>query len=118
MVYLYDRNKIKRIMNIGVLIILVFNSAFCIAQQGNINIKVSSIKDMKGNIYAYLYSSKDGFPVEPSKADKFKTVKVDAQTVTITFNNIKYGYYAVSVYHDEDSNGKMKIGRASCRERV
>lgn len=90
-----------------VLLTLIFNSIFCLAQTGDLHINVSGISSSQGIIYVFLYSSEDGFPVDLSKADKFIKAKIASQSASVSFDNIKYGYYAISVYHDEDSSGKI-----------
>jgi len=74
---------------------------------GNLTIKIAGVKDLKGDIHAFIYSSKDGFPVDLSKVAESKMVKANTQILTLKFSNIKHSFYAVSVYHDKDSNGRV-----------
>jgi len=85
----------------------MINSTYSCAQVGNLTIKIAGVKDLKGDIHAFIYSSKDGFPVDLSKAAESKMVKANTQTLTLKFTNIKHGFYAVSAYHDKDSNGRI-----------
>ena len=90
-----------------VLISLIFNSISCLAQTGDLHIDVSGISSSQGIIYVFLYSSEDGFPVDLSKAEKLIQARIESQAVSVSFDNIKYGYYAISIYHDQDSNGEI-----------
>ena len=87
--------------------VFVLVSAVVFAQQYTLTVNITGIKSIKGDIYGYLYTSKDGFPIEISKANKFKKVKVSKKSLSVSFKDITYGTYAVSVYHDIDANGKI-----------
>ncbi len=90
-----------------VIISLILNSISCLAQTGDLRVDISDINSELGNIYVFLYSSEDGFPVDLSKAKKFIQARIESQGASVSFDNIKYGYYAISVYHDQDSNGEI-----------
>ena len=93
--------------NIVFLIVLVFSSVIGSAQNNTLTVNITGISDIKGDIYIYLYTSEKGFPIEISKANKFKKVKVSKKSLSVSFKDITYGTYAVSVYHDIDANGKI-----------
>jgi uncharacterized protein (DUF2141 family) len=94
----------KRIVFI---IVFVLVSAVVFAQQNTLTVNITGIKSIKGDIYVYLYTSEDGFPIKISKANGFKKAKVISNSVTVYFKNLKQGTYAVSVYQDIDTNGKI-----------
>ena len=77
------------------------------AQQNALTINITGINSIKGNVYVYLYTSEEGFPIEVSKANRFKKAEVVSNSVTVIFENLKPGIYAVSVYQDIDANGKI-----------
>jgi len=87
--------------------VFVLVSAVVFAQQYTLTVNITGIKSIKGEIYVYLYTSEDGFPIKISKANSFKNAKVISNTVTVYFKNLKPGIYAVSVYQDIDTNGKI-----------
>jgi len=94
----------KRIIFIMVFVLV---SAVVFAQQYTLTISITGIKSIKGDIYVYLYTSEDGFPIEISKANRFKKYKVTKNSMTAHFKNLESGTYAVSVYQDIDTNGKI-----------
>ncbi len=104
MVYVFEYNIVTKFI---IFFTIMINSTYSCAQVGNLTIKIAGVKDLKGDIHAFIYSSKDGFPVDLSKAAESKMVKANTQTLTLKFSNIKHGFYAVSVYHDKDSNGRV-----------
>ena len=87
--------------------VFVLVNAVVFAQQYTLTVNITGISDNKGDIYIYLYTSKKGFPIEISKANKVKKVKVSKKSLSVSFKDIAYGTYAVSVYHDIDANGKI-----------
>jgi uncharacterized protein (DUF2141 family) len=89
------------------IIVIVLLSVVAIAQQNTLSVSISGIIDVKGNIYVYLYTSEEGFPMEIEQAISFKKIRLTKTSVTTNFYKLKKGTYAVSVYHDIDSNGKI-----------
>lgn len=84
-------------------IILSFLSAAVMAQS-KIEVKVTNIREPKGNILIALFNNEGDFL---EKAVQSKTIKADGKTVTILFENLAAGDYAVSVIHDENGNGEL-----------
>jgi uncharacterized protein (DUF2141 family) len=61
----------------------------------------------KGQIFCALYSSADGFPKESQKAIRRQTSSISDKKASCEFSGIVPGTCAVSVFHDENSNGKL-----------
>jgi uncharacterized protein (DUF2141 family) len=73
------------------------------AQAATITVHVATFKPVKGLMLCRLYSGPSGFPGgKPFQAEKWVTV-TDV-TATCTFANVKPGIYAVSLFHDANSN--------------
>ena len=87
--------------------ILLSVSAVVFAQQNTLTVNITGINSIKRNVYVYLYTSEEGFPIEISKASGFKKLKVTKNSMTVYFKNLKSGTYAISVYQDIDTNGKI-----------
>jgi uncharacterized protein (DUF2141 family) len=75
---------------------------------GNIEIRITGLRNTKGKVSVNLFNKVDGFPDDPMKSFGWKSVKIVPDTVVIFFEELPYGNYAVSVLHDENSNGKME----------
>jgi uncharacterized protein (DUF2141 family) len=71
--------------------------------QGSIEVKVTDIREAKGDVRVGLFKE-DGFL---EKAIDGKVVKASGDGVTVVFENLPEGDYAVSVLHDENGNGEM-----------
>ena len=76
------------------------------AQTGTIDVEISGINDPKGLMSIGLYSDEKGFP-DDGKEYKGTDVNVTGQTVVYTFKDVPLGTYAIAIFHDTNSNGKL-----------
>ena len=86
--------------------IFVFFVSMAYAQTGTINVEISGVEDPKGLMSIGLYSDEKGFP-DDGKEYKGTDVEVTGQTVVHTFNDVPFGTYAIAIFHDTNSNGKL-----------
>jgi len=75
---------------------------------GNIEIRITGLRNANGKISVNIFNKADGFPGDPMKSFGWKTMKVVPDTIVMVFQDLPYGSYAVSVLHDENSNGIME----------
>jgi uncharacterized protein (DUF2141 family) len=85
-------------------IAIVFISQACVYAQGKLQVKVTNIKAAKGSIRIGLFNSEESFLKD---AVLGKVVKASADEVTVVFDNLKSGEYALSVIHDENGNEQL-----------
>jgi uncharacterized protein (DUF2141 family) len=72
-----------------------------------IKVTVTNFRSAKGEGFLALYSSKDGYPLDPAKAlEKLKSPIENGQA-TFDLKYIKPGSYALIAMHDENRNGRM-----------
>ena len=74
------------------------------AQTYNLTVMVTNIKSLKGEIKIGVYNNKASFP---NKEDMYKslTLKVNRYSETFIIKDLPKGYYAVALFHDENSDG-------------
>lgn len=85
-------------------IVLLIFTGNLFAQTGTIELTVSGINPKKGkNIQIALYD-KASFLKDINLQ---KTVRAKGKEITIEFNDIEVGKYAIAVFQDENSDGKM-----------
>jgi uncharacterized protein (DUF2141 family) len=81
------------------------------AQSGTatLTIRVTGARNARGRIALAVFRSQGGFPGDSSKAIWTQQADIGAQTRSAQFvlEAIPYGVYAVSVFHDENMNGKL-----------
>ena len=66
-----------------------------------------ALRNNNGQVSCCLYSSADGFPKEARKAVAHIVAPIYEQKAVCEFPGIAPGTYAVSMFHDENSNGKL-----------
>jgi len=77
------------------------------AQNSSLEVTVSNIKSAKGDIRIGLFT-KEEFLKTPFAG---KIAKASPDGVTVLFENVKPGVYAISIVHDENENGVMDTNK-------
>ena len=72
-----------------------------------IHVDVSGLRNDKGQVLCALFSSAEAFPKKADKAVVRLTAKIAERQAVCDFTGVAPGTYAVSVVHDENSNGKL-----------
>jgi uncharacterized protein (DUF2141 family) len=73
----------------------------------DISLEIEEIRSDTGEILISLFASGDGFPGDHKQAVQLSSVKASTNGVSVVFTNVVPGAYAVSVCHDENSDGQM-----------
>ena len=77
------------------------------SQTNLIHVEVGGLRNDKGQVLCALYASPDGFPKKSEKAITHINAAISDKRAVCEFSGIAPGTYAVSVFHDENSNGKL-----------
>jgi uncharacterized protein (DUF2141 family) len=72
-----------------------------------IHVEIGGLRNDKGQVLCALYSSPNGFPKDVKKAIAHTHSEISQGQATCEFSGIGPGTYAVSLFHDENSNGKL-----------
>lgn len=74
-----------------------------------IHVEIGGLRTDKGQMLCALYSSAqaEAFPKKADKAVARSTAKIAERQAVCDFSGVAPGTYAVSVVHDENSNGKL-----------
>src|SRR5229473_8126093 len=74
-----------------------------------LTVHVTGARNAKGKIGVALFQQATGFPEDTSKAVRAQDVDIDTNTMSaqVVFGDLPEGVYAISVRHDENSNGKL-----------
>ena len=73
----------------------------CALGQTKLQVTVTNIKGQKGNIIVGIFDSDENFLKKPIDG---KMEKATGDSITVVFENLKPGKYAVSVLHDANKN--------------
>lgn len=75
---------------------------------GTLTVEIKGINSIKGDIRVALYNSQHDFPSGTFFKGAIK--KVDGTSVQVIFEDVPHGKYALSVFQDENENGKLDTG--------
>lgn len=91
----------KSITLIGM--VLAFHSSFS-QESCKLLVKVENIKSMKGSLKIAVFNHEDHFLSKEVMSDGRP---IDANNMEFSFTGLGKGTYAVSIYQDENDNGKL-----------
>lgn len=78
-----------------------------VPQPNILHVEVIGLHNDKGQVVCALYSSRDGFPKQNEKASSRVSSAIADKKAVCEFSGIAPGTYAISVFHDENVNGKL-----------
>jgi uncharacterized protein (DUF2141 family) len=76
-------------------------------QPTQIHVDVIGLRNNKGKVLCSLFSSAIGFPKKDDKAVAHYTAEISNRQASCQFVGVHPGTYAISAFHDENSNGKL-----------
>ncbi|GHT12372.1 hypothetical protein FACS189426_15660 [Bacteroidia bacterium] len=85
------------------LFLLMLLAASTLSAQNKLTVVIDGIENAKGHIMIGISDSNE-------KQVSGKMEKIEGETVTIVFENLASGEYAVTTYQDENDNGKLDTG--------
>jgi len=77
------------------------------SQENVIRVEISGLHSDKGEVRCALFSSAGDFPKKADKAAARTKAGISHGNALCEFLGITPGTYAISVFHDENSNGKL-----------
>jgi uncharacterized protein (DUF2141 family) len=78
-----------------------------IVLSGTLTVNITGFRNNQGQASIALFNRADAFPKSLDKAVKVVYSPIKNNKASATFENLAAGGYAVSVFHDENNNGKM-----------
>ena len=78
-----------------------------VPQVNLIHVEIDGLRNDKGQVLCALFSSAGGFPKDSAQAIAHARSEISHGHAICDFSGIASGIYAVSVFHDENSNGKL-----------
>ena len=77
------------------------------ANTGTIRLLVHQLRNDEGNIQVSLYNSREGCPTDYERSYRNAIVSIKDGKGEVTFADLPMGEYAISLIHDENSNGQL-----------
>jgi len=75
--------------------------------ENQIHVYVAGLRNDNGKALCALFSSAADFPKKAEKAIAHSAAAISNQHAVCDFSGVAPGTYAVAVFHDENSNGKL-----------
>ncbi len=88
------------------IIIFLLTLPIAASQSGTLTIAITNLENTDGMLLVALFNKEEGFPEDENSAIRKSRISAGGNTV-VTYKNLPYGTYAVTVLHDENNNGKM-----------
>jgi len=76
------------------------------ASAARIIVTIDGVHSASGNVFVGLYASPNKF-LQGNQSDAFKKVPASTGPITVAFDNLPPGTYAVGAYHDENANDHL-----------
>ena len=93
---------------LGIILSIVVALTTLQDEKGNLSLTLTNIPDNKGKLMIGVFDQ-EGFL---NKAVTGKSVDAKGKNeITVTFKDLDYGQYAISVLHDKNENGKMDFNQ-------
>ncbi len=89
------------------LIMLMILAASSLGAQNKLTVVVDGIEKIKGHLMVAVYDE-DSFM--KSKPVAYDMVKIEDELITMEFDSIPSGEYAISLFQDENDNKKLDMG--------
>lgn len=99
--------KKLQIMLLVMLLNLSIPLGFSADAVGEISVEINGLKNSDGFVMVSLFADADAFPIKPEKAYKKLRGKINSKMAQVQFVDVPHGEYAIAVYHDENTNGKL-----------
>src|SRR5262245_14546357 len=78
---------------------------------GTIVVTITGFRNASGHARVALFNRETGFPDAESAAFRRIVARIDRDLVAVRFNDVPFGEYAVSMYHDANDDAKLNKGR-------
>jgi uncharacterized protein (DUF2141 family) len=98
------QNRMALTVSLAFITAFAMGTAMADSTQGDLIIHATGFADDSGQAVANLFSKGENVLEKPKT---HVAVKILNGTATMTFAQVPYGSYAVTVYHDKNSNGEI-----------
>lgn len=95
-----------KLLILGILLLSTFSME--LQNEGEIELLVKGAKSDNGVIRVLIFNNENGFPEEPKNAIRALSLPISNLSSIVTIENLPSGKYAISIFHDEDSDGPIR----------
>ncbi|MBW4449471.1 MAG: DUF2141 domain-containing protein [Spirirestis rafaelensis WJT71-NPBG6] len=73
----------------------------------SLTVTIDGLKNQRGQVCLSLFSGGRGFPGSSDRAVAARCVKLENAPLTVKFDNLKAGNYAIAAFHDANGDGTL-----------
>ena len=95
---------------IGAVLLMSQPAPADLALTGDLRVAVEGLPNRQGGVCLKIFSGRQGFPSENINVVDQACVAIDAIPLTVTFNDLAFGNYAIALYHDSNGDGQFNRG--------
>lgn len=97
-----------KLISLTIFLLLISSFSLSVMAQNSITISVKNIKEVKGALHIAIYTNDTNWL---SEEHYFKKIIVDVleNNVSHSLHHLPPGNYAISLFHDENNDGKMNM---------
>lgn len=74
-----------------------------------VSLTIDGFRNAQGKVLVALFNAPAGYPSDQTKAFRVATSTVVQGVCRVEFANLPHGEYAISVIHDENSDGRLEL---------
>jgi uncharacterized protein (DUF2141 family) len=86
---------------------LIFSASTPANAGQSIHVDVADLRSDRGHVVCFLYNSDVGFPKDQRESISQMNGVISGGRSSCDFASVPVGTYAISVYHDENDNGRL-----------
>lgn len=90
------------------LIFIGFNANSQSSTKTAFTLKITNVKNATATIHIGFYKKENDFPTQQKHAFAKEIVPSNTGEITVSWNDVPEGEYALAIYQDIDTNAKMK----------
>jgi uncharacterized protein (DUF2141 family) len=83
-----------------------------------LTVEITGLRNLVGDVCVALFADRSGFPKAIDRAFAKRRVAIEATEFSLEFAEVPYGSYGISVFHDENQDGKLNTVLGVPREGV
>ena len=99
--------KIFQVSTILVATLASLSSKTMAVPTAKLTIVVNQLPNQKGEVCMRIYAKEQGFPQSSKGVVQSGCTKITGRSATKEFYGLKQGTYAVALFHDENSDGRL-----------
>ena len=81
-----------------------------LALTGDLSVAIEGLQNSRGVVCLKIFSGSQGFPSENTNVADQTCVAIDTIPLTVTFDDLAFGNYAIALYHDSNGDGQLNRG--------